>query len=67
MATIGQLAAGIAHEINNSIGFSLSNLTTLSEYVESFIKLDKLVVSSLPTLENHALDNQYQVLRKQKI
>ncbi|MFH4664143.1 ATP-binding protein [Vibrio cidicii] len=32
MASIGQLSAGIAHEINNPIGFITSNLQTLDDY-----------------------------------
>ncbi len=37
MASIGQLAAGIAHEINNPIGFVTANMSSLERYVKQLM------------------------------
>lgn len=39
MASVGELASGLAHEINNPIGYIMSNLRSLREHVKSFKEL----------------------------
>jgi two-component system NtrC family sensor kinase len=38
MASIGQLAAGVAHEINNPMSFIISNLSSLKRYTENLVE-----------------------------
>lgn len=43
MAAIGQLAAGVAHEINNPVGYVYSNLQSLQSYLADLFRLTDAV------------------------
>lgn len=48
MSSLGLMVAGIAHEINNPIGFVYSNLTPASEYIKQLLLLIQLYQQHYP-------------------
>lgn len=65
MAGIGQLAAGVAHEINNPTAFILSNMSIMQKYVTEFFSyidsMEKLVANTVQ--ENSGVQEFHEKIR----
>ncbi|MBU1196179.1 MAG: response regulator [Proteobacteria bacterium] len=57
MASIGQLAAGVAHEINNPIGFVGSNLDALNDYIQDVDALLEQYLDLTTSLHEKGFDS----------
>jgi len=58
MASIGQLAAGVAHEINNPMGFIISNVSLLQEYIDKLIEYMKTMEITFDKFESTSITQE---------
>lgn len=65
MASIGQLAAGIAHEINNPVGFVLSNFDILKDYLDDIRQLISSLEDWAVIAENSQAQETWSQLKQQ--
>lgn len=49
MSSLGQLVAGIAHEINNPVGFIHGNISHIKDYIHDMLQLIRLYQAHYPT------------------
>lgn len=67
MASIGQLAAGVAHEINNPMGFIISNISLLQEYIDKLIEYMNTMEINFDRFENVMITQEIITILKSEM
>ncbi len=64
MSSLGQLVAGVAHELNNPIAFIYSNMNQMKDHLQSIEKLNELFVDLQKEVRGAPLHRMQEVLRQ---
>ncbi|MES2769396.1 MAG: ATP-binding protein [Bdellovibrionota bacterium] len=64
MGSLGQVVAGVAHELNNPIGFIYSNMGVLKDYIDRFEKLIEVAEKSPKKLDAAKEEVDYEYMMK---
>lgn len=64
MGSLGQVVAGVAHELNNPIGFIYSNMGVLKDYIDRFEQLIEVAEKTPKKLDDKKAELDYDYMMK---
>ena len=64
MASIGQLAAGVAHEINNPVGFISNNMELLGQYVSEYTQILRMLETLKKSIEEGDIERSKSIVKE---
>lgn len=67
LAGIGQISAGIAHEINNPLGFVSSNIETARVYINEYKAMISAYKKVFKTIENKSIEDIESEIKELKL